>query len=106
MSKGRTIAVNLYAEQVQVLDQLAKRHGSRSAVVQSLLDEARRRNTYQELDEAYSAYVSADVESSDQALTAELLAAASWPQEWIAGGKEAGGKGGRKAARRKGRKTR
>ena len=90
MSKGRTIALNLYAEHVQVLDQLANTEGSRSAVVQRLLEEAKRRKTYQELDEAYQEHLKAGGERADHDLTEEMLPAASWPKEWLKGDKDGG----------------
>ena len=101
MSKGRTIALNLYDEHIELLDRLARRQGSRSKAVQRLLEEARRREVYRELDEAYQEYLKAGGEDVNRALTDEMLPAASWPEEWMEEEKR-----GRKRTDRKDRKAR
>ena len=101
MARGRTIALNLYEEHIRVLDQLARRQGSRSAVVQRLLEEAKRRETYRDLDEAYQEHLKAAGQEADHQLTEELLPAASWPEEWLKGGGS-----GRRRGLRKGRQAR
>ena len=100
MSKGQTIALNLYDEHIEVLDQLAKRQGSRSGAVQRLLEEAKRTEIYRELDEAYQEYRNAGGEKMDHQLAEEMQSAASWPEEW-----HERGTGGRKHTRGKGRKA-
>ncbi len=106
MSKGHTIALSLYDEHIEVLDQLAKRQGSRSGAVQRLLEEARRDEIYRELDEAYQEYLKAGGEDEDteRKLSEEMLSVASWPKEWVEG--EPSGKGRRKRPHRKDGKAR
>lgn len=101
MNHGRTIALNLYDEHIKVLERLAKRHGSRSAAVQRLLEEAARDEIYRELDEAYQQLPAVAGKQKDGELTEELLRAASWPEEWVKGERSE-----RKRRRGKGRKTR
>jgi hypothetical protein len=102
MSKGRTVAFNLYDSHLEVLNRLARRHGSRSAALQRLLEEAEVKNIYQELEEAYEEYFSlAGNREADRKLAEELLAVASWPEEWREGGSRA-----RKRGRGKQRKAR
>ncbi len=101
MGKGHTIALNLYDEHIEVLDRLAKRQGSRSGAVQRLLEEAKRQETYRELDEAYREYLKSGDEEAEQDLTGQMFQAASWPEDWLEGEK-----GGRKRARSRKRKAR
>ena len=82
--------MNLYEEHIEVLNLLAKRQGSRSAAVQRLLEQAKRDETYRELDEAYRRYNAGEDTGEDQELTAELLRATSWPEEWLEGSRREG----------------
>ena len=99
MSKGRTIALSLYDEHIEVLDRLAKRQGSRSGAVQRLLEEARRGEIYRELDEAYRERLEGGSLERDRQLTEEMLSLASWPPEW-----QEGVKGGNRRGRRRRKK--
>ena len=98
MSRGSTIAISLYPAHLDVLSKLAKRHGSRSAAIQRLLEAERRREVYRQLDEAYREYFSQPgAQEADAALTEDLSAIASWPEEWEA--RHQGGKHGKRASR-------
>ena len=92
MSKGRTIALNLYDHHLEVLDRLAKKHGSRSAAAQRLLEEESRRQVYEELGQAYEEYLKTPgAMEAERKLTEEMLDVASWPAEWKKG-RRGGGK--------------
>jgi hypothetical protein len=83
MSKGRTVAFNLYDTHLEVLNRLARRHGSRSAALQRLLEEAKRREIYQELEEAYRESMSMPGSMAEgRRLTQEMLKVTRWPEEW------------------------
>ncbi len=98
MGRGVTIAVNLYAPHIEVLERLARRFGSRSAAVQRLLEEETRREAYRELDQAYRAYFAQPgAAEAERGLTEQMLSIAAWPEEWL---QKEGARGGRKRTKR------
>ncbi len=97
MGRGTTIAINLYAPHIEVLERLAKRCGSRSAAVQRLLEEETRREAYRELDEAYRAYFAQPgAAEAERGLTEQMLSIAAWPEEWLQKEDARGGRKGKK----------
>ena len=97
MARGSTIAISLYPVHLDVLAKLAKRHGSRSAAIQRLLETERRREVYRQLDEAYREYFSQPgAQEAEASLTEELSALESWPEEWET--RRKGGKHGKRSA--------
>jgi hypothetical protein len=79
------------------MDRLAKRHGSRSAAVRRLLEDASKALVYQDLEDVYRESLAVPgTKEKERDLTIEMLRAAAWPPEW-----KEGGPGGRKRGRRR-----
>ncbi len=80
MRKVKTISVSLEPEYVELLEQLARREGSKSAAVRLLLKEHEER----EMEKAYRDYYADPKNVRDaRELTKAMRSIASWPEEWI-----------------------
>lgn len=80
MRTVKTISVSLETEYVELLEDLARRAGSKSAAVRLLLREHRER----EMDRMYREYYAAPKNAAeDLELTKAMLSIASWPEEWV-----------------------
>jgi hypothetical protein len=94
MRTVKTISVSLEAEYVTLLEDLARRTGSKSAAVRLLLKEHEER----EMEQAYREYY-ADPKNveADLELTKAMRSIAGWPEEWV---REERRRGGNKRASR------
>lgn len=81
-SVASTICVSLDARSLELLNDLAKTAGSRSAALRHLLGEHERQRKLQELEAAYLAYFADPLAAETEgALTDEMLSIASWPDD-------------------------
>lgn len=80
MRTVKTISVSLETEYVELLEDLARRAGSKSAAVRLLLKEHRER----EMDQAYREYYAGPKNvAADLELMKAMRSIASWPGEWV-----------------------
>lgn len=93
MKNHAVISVSLPKADVEVLDRLASKAGSRSAAVRDLISRERKAQRDTELEEAYRAYYADPVNRRDkESWTRDMLRMSSWLNE----GSQGGGKGGKK----------
>lgn len=82
MRHTNTICLSCGPEHVDVLDRLAALAGSRSAAIRNLLEKQKKEQEQVAMEEAYDAYFSdPKARDRDGALTEELFALASWPED-------------------------
>lgn len=83
MRKSAIISVSLEGRHVHLLDELARRAGSRSRALRMLIEEHERAREQREMEEAYRLYFAQPgAREREREITEEMLPLASWPPEY------------------------
>lgn len=93
MKTANALSISLETRYVRVLDRIARKAGSKSAAVRTLLDAYERAEAERDIESIYAEYYADPAaRKADRDLTVGMLSLTAWPKEWVSAGETGRGR--------------